>query len=220
MIKIEHLKKQYPNVTHGGSASICAFFSETKNGTKEYAVGNDEHFMQIIFGVMIVVSLISLVSVMYSILSERIRSLRLLKCIGMSKRQLCRLVLSEIAVGVLAGAVVGVGMACVMHEIQLAYQKTLGLAAYRGYTAEWLVQQVTVSPWLMLLLLTAVMLVGVSVYPVIRILRMSALYDGKPVTHRAGKRSARTVLPRLFRDKIVQTMQFISLVQATFPPHW
>jgi hypothetical protein len=75
----------------------------------------------------------------------------------------------------MTGTACGIAAGCGIHEVLLSMQNALGQPKYRGYFAEWLVQQQTLSPLPTALLLSAAITAAAMVVPVWRVLHLRAV---------------------------------------------
>ncbi len=98
---------------------------------------------------MIIVSAISMFSGVVSIMPQRVGSLKLLRLIGMSKRKLLQIFITEFFIFWFIGNILGIALGCGVHELITALQKLQGIAVYRGYTAEYIIEQRTSSPFIL-----------------------------------------------------------------------
>lgn len=98
--------------------------------------------------IAVIISAISLFGVLYSIISERIKSLKLIKTLGYSNLKLIRLIISECIILYLTGFIFGIIIGYSFYEFVLFLQKNIWhLSALQALNAEWAVKQVTIEPF-------------------------------------------------------------------------
>ena len=100
--------------------------------------------------IAVILSAISLFGVMITVMSERQKSLDIVRDIGASRIKVAWIHILEWGIllvsGVICGGVVGITVYEVILEIQSRF---LRLPKLRGYTVEWCVQQITENPFVM-----------------------------------------------------------------------
>lgn len=122
---------------------------------------------------MMLVAAISMFTGVMSIMPKRIESLQLLRSIGMSKRKLFGMFLTEFFLIWLIGNVIGIGTGCGVHELVQLARKLMGISSYRGYFAEFIVNQVTSSPFVMPIFMSFIVAVISLIIPIAKIITMS-----------------------------------------------
>lgn len=138
----------------------------------EAATSDNIKVIHIITLLMVITATISMFSGVISIMPQRIESLRLLRSIGMSKRKLLSIFMTEFFVFWIMGNALGVAFGCGVHELLIALQKLLGIPAYRGYVTEYLIGQRTSSPFIMTIALSLVIAVISLIIPLKSIITM------------------------------------------------
>lgn len=164
--------------------------------------------INIITLLMLIVAAISMISGVISIMPQRIESLQLLRLIGMSKRKLTGIFITEFLLFWIIGNILGISAGCGLHEIVIVLQKMLGISAYRGYFTELIISEKTASPFIMPLILSFILAVLSLIVPMKSIAQMST--DKK---RRHGKLSASTKNLRRAFSKITGT-HFLSLLSC------
>ena len=92
---------------------------------------------------------ISLFGILFSVMTERMKSLNLVRKIGCSKRRVAAIILTEWLFLLISGTVLGIAAGAVLYELILLIQSSFfGLSPLHGYTAEWAVLQVTDKPFI------------------------------------------------------------------------
>lgn len=97
----------------------------------------------------VIISAISLFGVLFTVMQERIKSLKLIKTLGYSNARLSRLLLIEWIILYITGFAAGIGAGVIIYELILFAQKSIwGLAPLQAFQSEWAVDQVTADPFL------------------------------------------------------------------------
>lgn len=122
---------------------------------------------------MMLISAISLISGVSAVMPDRMKSLKLLRCVGMSKKKLCSLFVTEFMIFWIIGNIAGIFVGCLLHGVMILTEQKMGIQAFFGYTAEYIVEKITISPFLMPVLLSAVVAVFSAIIPVTNIFRMN-----------------------------------------------
>ena len=122
---------------------------------------------------MMIVAAIAMFSGVISIMPQRIESLQLLRSIGMSKRRLFGMFITEFFLFWLIGNIIGIALGCGVHEIVILFRKLIGISAYRGYRVEFIIGEITVSPFILPLVLSLLIALVSLIVPIYKILKMS-----------------------------------------------
>ena len=202
-------------ITLGRQAFIISTMSQQTTGSEVYTVESTDNMkvLRMLFVIMAVISAIALFSGVVSVMPERIRSLRLLKCVGMSNRSLTGIFLLEFFIFWLIGSIAGILIACGVHEILLAIQSVLGEPRSRGYFADWLVTQRTASPFLLPLMLSALISLLVMIYPIMHVAKLQSIQAAqKRFARRTASRRLGGLFSRILGGKTIAMLQCVSLV--------
>lgn len=157
---------------------------------------------------MMLVAAISMFTGVMSIMPKRIESLQLLRSIGMSKRKLFGMFITEFFLIWLIGNVIGIGIGCGVHELVQLARKLMGIPSYRGYFAEFIVDQITSSPFVMPIIMSFIIAVISLIIPIVKIITMS--FYQKP-TVKKSRRKAKN-LRRSFSK--ITSNRFMNILSA------
>ncbi len=122
---------------------------------------------------MTIIASIAMFSGVISIMPKRIESLRLLRSIGMSKHRLFGMFITEFFLLWMIGNVLGIALGCGVHEIVILFRKLVGIPAYRGYIVEFIVGEITVSPFILPLILSIIIAAVSLIIPIYKIITMT-----------------------------------------------
>lgn len=139
------------NIVVGGKDFVLTAMSDmeySEQGHLQTKETSDILIIRIISVMMMIVAAISMFSGIVSVMPQRIESFRLLKSIGMSRKKLLSVFITEFSLFWIIGTFVGVLLACTLHEILIRFQSLIGLAAYRGYAVEYVINEKTISPFI------------------------------------------------------------------------
>ena len=212
----EQIEKAGGIITPGGAHAFIMTAQSGQSSASEaltFSETTDTFVMRRLFYIMAIVAAIALVSGVIAVMPERIRSLRLLKCIGMKNSRLAGIFIAESGLLWMTGTACGIAAGCGVHEVLLTMQSALGQPKYRGYFAEWLVQQQTLSPLPTALLLSAAITAASMVVPVWRVLHLRAVSSPARVqkSRRCGN-SRSAVFSKMFSCGGISALQCVSLV--------
>lgn len=115
---------------------------------------------------MLIVAAISMFSGVMSIMPQRMESLRLLKSIGMSKKMLLKIFITEFIIFWIIGNALGIALGCTVHELIISLQNMIGIPAYHGYFTEYIISQKTTSPFIMPLVLSLIITFVSLIFPI------------------------------------------------------
>lgn len=168
---------KYGSVSGGGNAYFVQVLMSGNNDEGGYAETEESgniKVTRIISLFMVIIAGISMFSGILSVMPKRVESLKLLRFIGMSKLRLFGIFITEFFLFWLIGSAAGVLAGCSIHGLALFFQRAVGLGAYRGYIAELVVERMTMSPFIMPLLLSLLIAAAALTIPVKRIVTMSS----------------------------------------------
>lgn len=191
----EKLKDIYPLVegVSTGSEYLTLIEMSNNNGNKheDLTVKQTDNIrvIHIITTFMMIVAAIAMFSGVAAIMPKRIEALRLLRTVGMSKRKLLNMFITEFILFWIIGNVLGMALGCGVHELVCGIRNHLGISAYRGYIVEYIVGEMTESPFIKPLLISLAVAAASIILPVIKILRMQ--FD-KNDTVRKSRHKAKT----------------------------
>jgi putative ABC transport system permease protein len=128
---------------------ISGFCNSDKINYATSSLNENVKFTRIISFLLMIVSLISMIAAIISVMPERIQSLKMLHTIGLSKSGIVKCFILENSIFWFVSNIIGVSLACLLHETVLQIQKLSGLDTYRGYFVEYAVKVQTQSPFIM-----------------------------------------------------------------------
>ena len=201
--------KKYQIGSDGLSAAASGVMDyQADNKMYEKVYDTDTTLLIRIFSVIaVVISAISLFGVLYSVISERIRSLKLIKTLGYSNLRMTRLLIIEWIILYLTGLLIGIIVGYGLYEIILLLQKNIGhLPALQAINAEWAVRQVTVSPFGIAFICSIITFFLGYVFFIVK----AFFFDRKSSKKREKCRSFGKIKRRIFGDKFTNVVQVIS----------
>lgn len=184
----------------------------TSEGYLQTKKTDDIKVIHLITLLMMIVAAISMFSGIISIMPQRIESLRLLRSIGASKRKLISIFITESFLFLIIGIVVGIATACGLHELLIHLQKMIGISAYKGYKAEYIIEQKTNSPFILPIVLSSAIAVVSLIIPIKSIISMT-FYKKNMKSKSYGKaKSLNSAYSKITGTRILSIMSAISMI--------
>lgn len=165
---------------------------------------------------MMLVAAISMFTGVMSIMPKRIESLQLLRSIGMSKRKLFGLFITEFFLIWLIGNAIGIVTGCGVHELVQLARKLMGIPSYRGYFAEFIVNQVTSSPFVMPIIMSFIVAVISLIIPIVKIITMSFYQKPSVKKSRRKAKNLRRSFSKITSNRFMNTLSALSVVIVIF----
>jgi len=203
------------NVISGGEKLVNDALSDmgyTEEGFLQTKQTDEMKVIRIITVLMLIVATISMISGITSIMPQRMESFKLLRSIGMSKKKLVLLFFYEFIIFWIIGTVSGIGLACLIHESLIAFQKSIGISAYRGYIAEYIVEQKTSSPFILPVILSLLIILITLIIPLIRIIKMSFYEKQRVKRFRKKAKSFKTAFSKITGTRLLSHITSISMI--------
>lgn len=166
----------------------------------------------IITVLMMIVSGIAMFSGVISIMPQRVESLRLLRSIGASKRRLIFMFVTEFLLFFVIGVSLGIISACGLHELLIHLQKMLGIAAYRGYTAEYIIELQTNSPFVFPISLSFVIALISLIVPLKNIITMTFYKRANVRRSRQKVNSINSAYSKITGNRLLSVLSALSIV--------
>lgn len=160
---------------------------------------------------MMLVAAISMFTGVMSIMPKRIESLQLLRSIGMSKRKLFGMFITEFFLIWLIGNVIGIGTGCGVHELVQLARKLMGISSYRGYFAEFIVNQVTSSPFVMPIFMSFIVAVISLIIPIAKIITMSFYQKTSVKKSRRKAKNLRSSFSKITSNRFMNVLSALSV---------
>lgn len=170
--------------------------------------------IHIITFLMMLISAIALVSGVIAIMPKRIDSLRLLRSVGMSKRKLLSIFITEFLIFWIIGNIVGIGLGCGVHELIIFLQQKIGISAFRGYIVEYVVAEKTISPFIMPLVLSLVISAISMAVPVKNIIQMKFYKRQSRKKSRSKVNSLNRAFSKMTGTRFLSVLSCVSMVIA------
>lgn len=202
------------NVTSGWQKMILDSMSGTDDNQNVITTETSDNIklIRIITFFMVIVAAISMFSGVISIMPQRIDSLRLLRSIGMSKKKLLSVFLTEFLIFWIMGNVLGIVLGCGVHELLIFLQKLIGIPAYRGYFVEYIVSQKSASPFLLPLILSLVIAAASLIVPVKSIITMTFYKKPSGIRSRRKVSSLKGVFSKMTGTHAFSMLSCLSMV--------
>ena len=207
------------NIVSGNQRFILDSMSDMENtsdGLLQTQKTDDIKIINLITILMMIVAAMSMFSGIISIIPQRIESLRLLRTIGLSKKKLINIFLTESLIFLITGTVLGIALACGLHEILLYVQKIIGLSAFRGYTAEYIIELKTKSPFIFPVILSAGIVLVSLIIPVKNIISMSFYKNTNKSKYHRALYSLNSAYSKITGAWIVYFMSAVSTIIVIF----
>lgn len=203
------------NIVSGKQKLVLDFMSGmdyTSEGYLQTKKTDDIKVIHLLTLLMMIVAAISMFSGIISIMPQRIESLRLLRSIGASKRKLVSIFITESVLFLIIGIVMGIATACGLHELLIHLQKMIGISAYKGYTAEYIIEQKTNSPFILPIVLSSAIAVVSLIIPIKSIISMT-FYKKNMKSKSYGKaKSLNSAYSKITGTRILSIMSAISMI--------
>lgn len=165
---------------------------------------------------MMLVAAISMFTGVMSIMPKIIESLQLLRSIGMSKRKLFSMFITEFFLIWLIGNVIGIVTGCGVHELVQLARKLMGISSYRGYFAEFIVDQVTTSPFVMPIIMSFVVAVISLIIPIAKIITMSFYQKTSVKKSRRKAKNLRSSFSKITSNSFMNILSTLSVAIVIF----
>ncbi len=203
--------------TSGSRKWAYSFSSDMKNSdVLKPEMTDNMKIINLITLLILVTATISMFSGVMSIMPQRIESLRTLRTIGMTKRKLLSMFLTEFFTFWLMGNALGILLGCGVHELVIAFQKLLGIAAYRGYTAEYAVNESTCSPFIMPLLLSLVIALVSLIIPIKCIITMKFYKTPSAKKLKRNVKDLRGAFSKITSNRLISVITAAAMIVAVF----
>lgn len=163
---------------------------------------------------MMLVAAISMFTGVMSIMPKRIESLQLLRSIGMSKRRLFGMFITEFFLIWLIGNVIGIATGCGVHELVQLARKLMGISSYRGYFAEFIINQVTSSPFVMPIFMSFVVAVVSLIIPIAKIITMSFYQKNSMKKSRRKAKNLRSSFSKIISSRFMNVLSALSVAMV------
>lgn len=163
---------------------------------------------------MMIISAIALISGVIAIMPKRIDSLRLLRSVGMSKRKLLSIFITEFLIFWIIGNILGIGLGCGVHELIIFLQQKVGISVYRGYIVEYVVAQKTISPFIMPLVLSLVISAISIIVPVKNIIQMKFYKKQGKKKSRSKVNSLNRAFSKMTGTRFLSVLSCVSMIIA------
>ena len=134
----------------------------------------------------------------------------------MTKRKLLSMFLTEFFTFWLMGNALGILLGCGVHELVIAFQKLLGIAAYRGYTAEYAVNESTCSPFIMPLLLSLVIALVSLIIPIKCIITMKFYKTPSAKKLKRNVKDLRGAFSKITSNRLISVITAAAMIVAVF----
>ncbi len=164
------------------------------------------------------ISIISMFSSLTIVLQNRMNSFQLMRCVGYSKKRIVRLLFIEMIIFFFIATIIGICLGILLYEglvhIQVSCFK---LPAFKGYNVEWIVEQKTIQPMSLAIL---VELITITISYVIIILKIvftfSAAHHTKHYMYHTKVNSLYRSVNRILSQKGTTVLQIVSLSSVLF----
>lgn len=208
------------NIVSGGQKFVLDSMSDmeyTSEGFLQTQKTNDIKITNIITTLLMMIAAISSISGIVSIMPQRIQSLQLLRTIGFSRNKLLNIFFTESMIFLFTGTFLGIVFACGIHELFIFIQNAIGLTIYRGYTAEYIIEQKTHSPFILPVILSSGIIILSLIVPVKSIFSMTS---GKSLSKKKKKHvasnSIKSVYSKITGTKFVAFILSLSVIIVIF----
>lgn len=169
-----------------------------------------------VFG--IIISIISMISSLIVVLQNRSHSFYLMRCVGYSKLRIIRLLFIEMSIFFICSTVLGVCFGFLLYEgLFRAQVSFFDLPSYKGYYTEWIVEQKTISP-LPIALIVAFITIFISYLTIILklLFSLNSSNNSKKYWKHFNIRSVYSGINRILSQKGTIILQVISLSSIIF----
>jgi len=174
--KLSYIYPMVNSVSTGGRYSNLVIMSKN-NGNKQedFKVEQTDNIriIHIITTFMMIVAAIAMFSGVSAIMPKRIEALRLLRTIGMSKKRLLKMFITEFIMFWIIGNIFGLALGCGVHELVCIIREHIGITALKGYKTEFIIEEMTEDPFIKPLIFSVAVAAASIILPVIRIVRMA-----------------------------------------------
>ena len=191
--KLSSIYPMVNGVSTGGRYSNLVIMSKN-NGNKQedFKVEQTDNIriIHIITTFMMIIAAIAMFSGVATIMPKRIESLRLLRTIGMSKKRLLILFITEFIMFWIIGNIIGLALGCGVHELVCIIREHIGISAFKGYKTEFIIEEMTEDPFIKPLIISVTVAAAAIILPVIKIVRMAF---NKNDTIRKSRKKVRTL---------------------------
>lgn len=190
-----------------GSIASVAFETEQELLDRAHLSYNDFYSSYLIpafMGIVLAVSCISIYGVMSAAMMERQKQLGMLRCIGMNKRRVRRLLFGEVAAFCLTGTALGYGVGVLLYTLYLWAVNAAGqVRIYSAFHAHPIAVAVSLNPYLYPWLLGIVFSALAAAIPFVRGIRLSPNEMLFPEKRTAIRNSARAGSGKRIVRKII-----------------
>lgn len=207
------------NIVSGSQYLVLCAMSDMYNpeGFVQTHKTDDIKMTNIITILLMIVAAISSISGIMSIMPQRIKSLQLLRTIGLSRKKLLNIFFTESLIFLFTGTFLGILFACGIHELFILIQKVMGLIAYRGYTAEYIIELKTHSPFILPVILSSGVVILSLIVPVKSILSMtSGKVPSKKRKKHGTSNSIKSAYSKITGTKLVAVTLSVSTIILIF----
>lgn len=204
-------------VSTGSKSMVFGFMSGTFE-TQNISVGVSDNIKVIRINAifMLIVAAISMFSGVMSIMPQRMESLRLLKSIGMSRKMLLKIFITEFIIFWIIGNALGIALGCAVHELIILLQNLIGIPAYRGYFTEYIVSQRTASPFIIPLVLSLIIAAVALIFPVKEINSMTCFKKSSSKITRRKAKNLSSAFSKITGARFLYALSCISIVIVIF----